>query len=189
MTPLQHLPATGYVTLPWKNGLGTTDEICLRPETADRDAFDLRVSRATIAAEAPFSAFPGVERIITVIEGAGLRLDFANHSRLLAPGEPCRFDSGLTPVGIPLGGGIRVLNVMVARSVWQLGEARMQDAAGPIHPDPGGFAVIHALGGWTLASAAATLRLKPGDTAIAAGEVLATPGPGARALVVPVAPA
>lgn len=186
---LHPLPARGYVTLPWKNGLGVTDEICLWPETADRDAFDLRLSRATIAAEAPFSAFPGVERIITVIEGAGLRLDFAGHSTLLAPGEPCRFDSGLTPVGIPLGGTVRVLNVMVARAVWRPGPARMLDAAGPLRPDPGGFAVIHALGDWTLASATAALTLKPGDTAIASGEVLATPGPLARALVVPVAPA
>lgn len=186
---LHHLPATGYVTLPWKNGLGTTDEICLRPETADRDAFDLRISRATIAADAPFSAFPGVERIITLIEGTGLRLDFADHSAQLAPGEPCRFDSGLTPVGTPLGGTVRVLNVMAARSVWKLGTARMQDAAGPVLPDPGGFAVIHALGDWTLTTGAASHALKPGDTAIVSGEAQATPGPRARALVVPVAPA
>ena len=186
---LRHLPATGYVTLPWKNGLGVTDEICLGPETADRDAFDLRISRASIAADAAFSAFPGVERIITVIEGAGLRLDFADHSALLALGEPYRFDSGLTPVGIPLAGTVRVLNVMVARSAWQLGAARMQDEAEPIHPDPGGFAVIHALGDWSLGSGSATLTLAAGDTAMVSGEALATPGPMARALVVPVAPA
>lgn len=126
---LRHLPASGYDTQPWKNGQGLTDEVLLLPEGASRDGFDLRVSRATIGARGLFSAFPGADRIITVIEGEGLVLDFGDHSARLAPLEPHKFDTGLTPDGIPLGGTVRVFNVMASRAAWSLGPARVGDEA------------------------------------------------------------
>jgi len=186
---LRHLPATGYVTLPWKNGQGVTDEICLWPETGDRESFDLRISRATIAGEAPFSAFPGVDRIITVIEGAGLRLEFADHAADLAPRASYRFDSGLTPMGIPQGGPVRVLNVMVARAIWSLGTARLIGDAASVRPVPGGFAVVFGLSGHChLSTGTDALDLMPGDTAITAIDTICTLQSGAGAtLVVPVA--
>lgn len=97
---IHHLPASGYVTLPWKNGTGSTDEVCLLPEETTRDAFEVRVSRATIAEPGLFSAFAGVERTITLIEGTALSLDFGTHKAELAPLQPYTFDSGLTPHGI-----------------------------------------------------------------------------------------
>ncbi len=57
---------------PWKNGAGLTREIAFGgPGAAD---FDWRVSLAEVARDAPFSAFPGVDRCITLLHGAGLRL-------------------------------------------------------------------------------------------------------------------
>lgn len=186
---VRHLPSTGYVTLPWKNGKGVTDEICLWPEVGDRDAFDLRISRATIAGEATFSAFPGVDRIITVIEGAGLRLDFGDQAADLAPRAPYRFDSGRTPMGIPQSGPVRVLNVMVARAIWSFGTARVTRDTESVRPVPGGFAVVFGLSGLChLSTVTDDLGLMPGDTAITTVETICTLQSGAgAALVVPVA--
>ena len=76
---IRHLPHQSYVSMAWKNGRGSTDEICLLPPGASRDGFDLRISRASIPEPGPFTAFPGVQRTITVIEGSGLKLDFGDH--------------------------------------------------------------------------------------------------------------
>lgn len=181
---LRHLPAAGYDTRPWKNGQGVTDEVLLLPEGASRDGFDLRISRAGIDARGVFSAFPGADRIITVIEGAGLRLDFGDRSATLGPLEPFAFDTGLTPDGIPLGQGVRVFNVMAARDVWTLGPARVM--RGGAMDTEAVMTVVFALGtGVQIDDSGAHLSLGPGDTALA--------GPDARvagpALVIPLAPA
>lgn len=181
---LRHLPATGYDTQPWKNGQGVTDEVLLLPEGASRDGFDLRISRASISAQGLFSAFPGADRIITVIEGAGLRLDFGDRGVALGPLEPFAFDTGLTPDGLPLGQGVRVFNVMAARDVWVLGPARVLRGEGM---DTGAaLTVVFAHGaGVRIEESGTHLSLAPGDTALA--------GPGTRvagpALVIPLTPA
>lgn len=54
----------------WKNGLGVTTEIVSEPEGASIDHFLWRLSMARIEAEAPFSAFRGVDRVLTVLEGS-----------------------------------------------------------------------------------------------------------------------
>ncbi|AUX72200.1 HutD family protein [Erwinia pyrifoliae] len=57
-------------TLPvsrWRNGGGETREIISFP--AGVEDFDWRISIATIAADGDFSLFPGVDRIITLLNG------------------------------------------------------------------------------------------------------------------------
>lgn len=57
---------------PWKNGAGATREIIAVPST---DApFLWRASIATLQADGPFSPFPGVDRVITLLAGQPLRL-------------------------------------------------------------------------------------------------------------------
>ncbi len=53
----------------WRNGAGETREICCFPP-ATRD-FYWRASIATIASNGEFSSFPGVDRVITLLEGGG----------------------------------------------------------------------------------------------------------------------
>ena len=60
--------------MPWKNGGGVTREIVCQPPGAGLDAFDWRVSIAHIASDGPFSRFEGVDRVITLLEGAGVQL-------------------------------------------------------------------------------------------------------------------
>lgn len=64
----------GLPRSPWKNGGGTTREVACWPPGAGLDSFDWRVSIATIAAEGPFSAFPGIDRTITLLDGTGVWL-------------------------------------------------------------------------------------------------------------------
>lgn len=59
---------------PWKNGGGVTREVAAGPDGAGPAGFDWRISLAEVAAGGPFSAFPGVDRVITVVDGAGMEL-------------------------------------------------------------------------------------------------------------------
>ena len=57
---------------PWKNGAGLTREIAASP--AGGADFDWRISVAEVSRDAPFSAFPGVDRCIVLLRGAGMVL-------------------------------------------------------------------------------------------------------------------
>ena len=83
---------------PWKNGGGVTREIAVYPAGAGLDAFDWRVSMATVSAGGPFSLFPGVDRVLSVLEGK-LTLRFADGSTLgLSPASPPAAFPGDIPV-------------------------------------------------------------------------------------------
>jgi environmental stress-induced protein Ves len=105
------LPAT-----PWKNGGGTTREIVCQPPGAGMDSFDWRVSIATIAAAGPFSAFPGVDRVIVLLDGADVRLFGGGiDHRLDTPGVPFAFPGDVALGCELLGGASTDFNVMVRR--------------------------------------------------------------------------
>ncbi|WP_291270916.1 HutD family protein [Geothrix sp.] len=68
-------PADGRL-MPWKNGGGRTLEILVDPPGAAVDSgFGWRLSTAEVAVSGPFSAFPGLERTLLLLEGAGFTLD------------------------------------------------------------------------------------------------------------------
>ncbi|MEX2649979.1 MAG: HutD family protein [Alphaproteobacteria bacterium] len=108
--------AAGHRAMPWRNGLGTTREIAVRPEAAP-DRFAWRASIATVDQACAFSAFPGYDRIITVIDGNGmtLRIDGAEH-RLDRRYVPFAFRGEAAVTCTPLDGAIHDLNIMVDRS-------------------------------------------------------------------------
>ena len=106
--------------MPWKNGGGTTTEIAAFPEGAGLDTFGWRISMARVEADGPFSAFPGIERTLSVIEGAGITLDFGGGrvEDLSIASEPLPFP-GDAPVSAALSrGAITDLNVMTRRGVF-----------------------------------------------------------------------
>lgn len=178
-----HLPASDYRRMPWKNGTGATDEVWLWPPDADRHDFQIRVSRAPILADGAFSGFAGADRIITLIEGRALALDFDHDSHLLAPLQPFRFDSGLAPLGRPLGGPVRVFNVMATRRDWTLSASVLHQPA-TLEP---GRAVILALQPQCIATRGRQYSLAAQDTLIlGTGADASTGGP---ALVVRLNPA
>uniref|UniRef100_A0AAU2JKH9 HutD family protein n=1 Tax=Streptomyces sp. NBC_00049 TaxID=2903617 RepID=A0AAU2JKH9_9ACTN len=80
---LRVLRAADRVATAWKNGGGVTREIAARPEDAGTGEFGWRVSLAEVAAGGPFSAFPGIDRTLTLAEGAGMDLTVAGVHRLV----------------------------------------------------------------------------------------------------------
>lgn len=96
---------------PWRNGGGVTRELLTWPSPSD---WRLRISVADIAADGPFSAFPGVQRWFTLLSGEGLVLDFSGTPCTQRPGDtPLVFDGAVAP-GCRLNGGpVRDLNLMV----------------------------------------------------------------------------
>lgn len=61
-----------FKEMPWKNGGGSTLELYKIPH---KDSFNFRLSIATVSSDGPFSHFPGIERILLLMEGAGFRLN------------------------------------------------------------------------------------------------------------------
>ena len=70
---LKYLPRAEYQSMPWRNGAGITHEIARDP--AAPETFQWRLSLATVAQSGPFSAYPGYHRSVTLVDGAGFRLD------------------------------------------------------------------------------------------------------------------
>ncbi|WP_345777557.1 HutD family protein [Dyella sp. LX-1] len=104
---------------PWKNGMGRTRELAVHPAGAALGDFDWRVSVAEVDSAAPFSAFPGVDRQIALLEGAGFVMRFADGSahRLDEPCVPFAF-AGEASVDVTLiDGATRDFNLMLRRGV------------------------------------------------------------------------
>ena len=94
----------------WKNGAGSTRVLLALPAA---DAWQLRISMADVERDGPFSAYPGVERWLSFVDGEGMALDFANGTQALRPADPpLRFDGATPPYGHLLQGPVRDLNLM-----------------------------------------------------------------------------
>jgi len=117
---------------PWKNGGGTTAEVYVHPPGSGYDDFEWRVSIADVAAAGPFSCFPGVDRILTVLDGElALTFEDADSRRVLtARSDPYGFAGDLPCHGEPLTGTVRDLNVMVRRAKWSARVERLRAGRG-----------------------------------------------------------
>ncbi|WP_288377201.1 HutD family protein [uncultured Pseudomonas sp.] len=135
MSQLQLLRARDYPRMPWKNGGGSTEEIT-RDAGVGLDGFGWRLSIADIEASGGFSSFTGYQRIITVLQGDGMRLSVDGHeSRPLLPFDAFAF-SGESQVTCTLQGGpIRDFNLIYApnrygaRLQWFAASTRLFSAA------------------------------------------------------------
>lgn len=106
---------------PWKNGAGMTREIAMSPAGASVKAFDWRLSVAELERGAPFSAFPGVDRAIVVLDGPGMRLVDGSGALVqpLQPLAPWSFDGGRELQAELPHGPCRDFNVMTRRGRWR----------------------------------------------------------------------
>ncbi|MER7111643.1 HutD/Ves family protein [Streptomyces sp. NPDC000229] len=109
------LRAAGRTAVPWKNGGGVTREIAASPEHCGLDGFAWRVSLADVGADGPFSAFPGTERILTVVDGTGMHLDAGGRHLLAERYLPRSFPGDVPTHGRLLAGPVVNLNVMHRR--------------------------------------------------------------------------
>ena len=103
-------------TVPWRNGRGVTVEVCVVPAGADLDAFDARLSIAAIDADGPFSPFPGVDRVLFLLDGAGVDLFGPEGAvRLSRPGDRLRFLGESAVMARLVDGPVRDVNWMTRR--------------------------------------------------------------------------
>ncbi len=115
----------------WKNGAGLTREIAAWPAGAGIDDFEWRLSVAELERDAPFSAFPGVDRCIVVLDGAGMDLHDAGGRRVqaLRPLEPWSFDGERVVHAALPQGPCRDFNVMTRRGRWHAALAALRKGA------------------------------------------------------------
>lgn len=108
---MQLLLADAVPAQAWRNGGGRTRELLAWPAPQD---WRVRVSRADIDRDGPFSAFPGVQRWFAVLQGQGVALQFSDGLRQLgAEDEPLCFDGAAAPGCTLLGGPTQDLNLML----------------------------------------------------------------------------
>lgn len=138
-------------TAPWKNGGGTTQEVVLWPPGSDLAGFDWRISIARIASSGPFSAFPGIDRTIVLLQGEGVQLRSADGSidhALNRPLEPFAFAGDVALDCQLLGGASRDFNVMVRRGVLRAG-VRIADGTDERASAPHGL-LLALRGAWRI---------------------------------------
>ena len=101
------------VASPWRNRGGVTREIAAHP--AGAPDFDWRISVADVSAHGPFSVYPGIDRVITMLEGAAMDLTVGTDRVRLTPLQPYAF-AGEAAVDCTLPDGpTRDFNVMTRR--------------------------------------------------------------------------
>jgi uncharacterized protein len=104
---------------PWRNGGGVTRQIASRPapaspvqDGAGDGGWDWRVSIADVTKAGEFSPFPGMERVLTVIEGELLLLSVDGAEHLMEKYRPFRFPGGAATLSKLPTGDVRNLNVI-----------------------------------------------------------------------------
>ena len=105
---------------PWKNGAGLTREIAFGG--TDSASFDWRMSVAEVERDAPFSAFPGIDRRIVLLHGAGMRLRSADgciDHALTEALVPFAFAGEVPLTATLIDGASRDFNVMTRRGAFR----------------------------------------------------------------------
>lgn len=155
----------------WRNGLGWTREILRLPEQGE---WQLRLSIAEIEQDAAFSAFPGIERELVLLQGEGLRLRFADGrcETLLPPYQRLRFAGEDEISGELVDGFTRDFNLMWRRDALQA-ELLHRPLVGSMmfFTEPQAAWAIHLLAGQAEFEGGMLPALAAGDTAwLGAGE-------------------
>ena len=144
------IPANEYRRERWRNGLGWTREIHAHATAASPDDWAWRLSIAEIEQDAPFSAFPGIDRELVLLSGNGLRLRFADGEvrELHPPHGRARFAGERAVTGELLDGPTHDFNLMWRRDridaqLWH------RPLVGPmvVFAEPGTVWAVHLLAG------------------------------------------
>ncbi|WP_218713469.1 HutD family protein [Arthrobacter sp. BF1] len=146
---------------PWANGGGVTRQIAA---SHDGKNWDWRVSLAELTKAGPFSPLPGIDRIITVVEGDLIALTIDGAEQALEKFRPFRFSGDSdTSASLPTG-TLKDLNLMTRRGAFKGYAAIIELSKKRPHPVfADQFAVL--LQGSATVSAAATDDAEPSSPA------------------------
>ncbi|MGW7271669.1 HutD family protein [Streptomyces sp. NPDC054864] len=173
-----------YRSMPWKNCGGTTREVASGVVRGPLGAvepvngFDWRVSVADVEAGGAFSSFPGVDRVITLVEGEGMVLTVDGIQEVVSPLSPFAFSGDAATDCRLEAGAVRDLNAMTRRGratarvqiVTVTSEAGMRCDEGEV------LLVMAATEGVTVSGPGG------GDTTLGRLDCVRQEGPGALAL-------
>lgn len=121
---LKTLTSHDFIPMLWKNGQGHTTELIKIPHPQDADSFSLRISIAEVTSSGPFSVFKKIDRILFMLEGDGMVLEFEDNTKI-------RLDKPFNPIYFPgeaevhsqlIGGPNKDFNIMYDRN---MGEAKV----------------------------------------------------------------
>ncbi|GHH35026.1 HutD/Ves family protein [Streptomyces candidus] len=168
--------AAGRPAVPWRNGGGVTREIASWPPGPAGSGFAWRVSLAEVATDGPFSVFPGVDRILTMVEGAGMALT----TTPAAGGTPgsrmvdARYVPQHFPGDVPtdcrlLDGPVANLNVMHNRTSGLAVRVEVARGHRSRWPDGPGTALAIPLDGPAVLAGETTTTLLPYDAVLCTG--------------------
>ncbi|MEO8518403.1 MAG: HutD family protein [Dermatophilaceae bacterium] len=99
--------------VPWRNGGGLTREVA--SGGSGEGGFDWRISIADVEVPGPFSAFPGLDRTITLVGGERMDLAIDGVEHVLGLHELLTFDGASQTSCLLPNGPTRDLNVMTRR--------------------------------------------------------------------------
>lgn len=124
------IPPADFRSMPWKNGKGTTTELWRADDPAGGMLW--RVSIAGVTEDGPFSGFPGYQRHILALSGAGMILNGGPHGPIrVTPAFTPKSFSGDWPITARLlGGALTDFNLIVRRD-WGHGGLDVWDAENP----------------------------------------------------------
>lgn len=99
--------------MPWKNGLGSTIELG-RDAGQDMQQFLWRISMADVSTNGPFSIFPDRQRLLSILEGEGLRLNFVQRGlqQTVKGLDVCAFSGEDVIESVLLDGPVRDFNLI-----------------------------------------------------------------------------
>ncbi|MFE4228039.1 HutD family protein [Arthrobacter sp. NPDC056886] len=167
---------------PWRNGGGVTREVARHPRTPSgqtalqtalqktaQDSWDWRISIAEVSKAGPFSAFAGMDRVLTVIDGELLLLSVDGAEHPLEKYRPFRFSGDAAAAGALPTGDIRDLNVITRNGAFKGYTSIIELSKKRAHPVFGGQFGILLHGQGTVSPGTA------GDAAPDAGSPVGTP--------------
>ncbi|MFY2823892.1 HutD family protein [Ruegeria sp. MALMAid1280] len=151
-----------YDLKPWKNGRGTTREIASQ---SVQGTLAWRLSLAMVESDGPFSNFYGLERILTVVRGDGMRLLGVERDYEAQPFVPVRFPGGEKITGLCRSTPVENFNLifdpdLITAEVRILDASEISRIAGP----SGGTTIVHVLDGQIMCDDAAALEAQ--DTGV-----------------------
>ncbi|WP_173007945.1 HutD family protein [Mycolicibacterium sp. P1-18] len=155
--------------IPWANGAGATEVVATgegRPSAWRVSVADLSPARTT------FSAFPGLDRVFTVVGDSGVTLSWPGRSVDLDPLEPYAFDGGQAPDCVA-SGPTSAFNVMVDATAATAHVERRRLSRATVHTDPDVVTVVYVHRGSVTAG---THAADMGDCLIVARESVEVTG-------------
>jgi environmental stress-induced protein Ves len=155
--------------MPWKNGGGETIEIAVSPDRAPLSDFDWRVSMATVGNDGLFSSFPGIDRTLSILEGAGMTLSIEGRPpKLLTVADPpLSFPADVTTSAKLANGPITDLNVMTRRQTLKHRVRKLHiERSVPIASNASELILFCQSGSVTLSTGGVSASLHARDTAV-----------------------